>query len=496
MSELASTTTTTDASAWEARKEAGNVHFAAKEYSEAIACWTEARALVVASYPVGEKNNNRGAAICCANISAAQLLLGDAEEALRSAQASMRYDRTYKKALLREARALSRMGCHEEARFAEALHALPDESFENCGRTFINEVHSQESVVEQQAMFMDIVSALRNDDGGGGGGGGDGDGDGGGQDGASVAAVGAEPANARWRAQLSAWGLRREVDAVPVGDLEGAAQLLADVVEAQALEHLYRRNGNAEPPPLLANFSFVRKFLTPHDLPCLKGMVLSQHCWGAKLQAFLPIPLPGWPDNDPFPWDAAAHVARVKPGHSGNGKPLRGRLIWSSNADGDMKAMAKGVNLFQVFHHVWDLPSDGDAKTYWAQVMPSRTEEGKTAVPITRLWDSSSSSSEAAAAVGEKGQKEGIMLPKSVRSCDGGIILGGNYPMRHVGVEVHSRIYLFRIGRTCCKLYIAAMAPLPVDPDTDTTPAKVDAICVPIVRRAVHRVRVASAVPA
>ena len=304
------------------------MHFAAKEYSEAIACWTEARALVVASYPVGEKNNNRGAAICCANISAAQLLLGDAEEALRSAQASMRYDRTYKKALLREARALSRMGCHEEARFAEALHALPDESFENCGRTFINEVHSQESVVEQQAMFMDIVSALRNDDGGGGGGGGDGDGDGGGQDGASVAAVGAEPANARWRAQLSAWGLRREVDAVPVGDLEGAAQLLADVVEAQALEHLYRRNGNAEPPPLLANFSFVRKFLTPHDLPCLKGMVLSQHCWGAKLQAFLPIPLPGWPDNDPFPWDAAAHVARVKPGHSGNGKPLRGRLIW------------------------------------------------------------------------------------------------------------------------------------------------------------------------
>ena len=67
--------------------------------------------------------------------------------------------------------------------------------------------------------------------------------------------------------------------------------------------------------------------------------------------------------------------------------------------------------------------------------------------------------------------------------------------MRHVGVEVHSRIFLPHRAHLL-QFADAAMAPLPVDPDTDTTPAKVDAICVPIVRRAVHRVRVASAVPA
>ena len=117
--------------------------------------------------------------------------------------------------------------------------------------------------------------------------------------------------------------------------------------------------------------------------------------------------------------------------------------------------------LSAVFHHVWELPTETLAREYWLSVMMSRTEEGN-ALPCVRLH-------------GDKG---------IVPSTDASIVLAATQSLMGGAIEIHNRNYLFRVGETCCKIYLGVFAPR----DQNDQAAIAD-MCMPIIRRAVHRIR-------
>jgi hypothetical protein len=230
------------------------------------------------------------------------------------------------------------------------------------------------------------------------------------------------------------------------------------------LQELYRVNPDPSwkgPDPLFhKHFGFFRKFITPHDLPAehLGKMMVAQHCWGSRERALSPSPCPGWPDNDSYPWDDAEEMR----GAMGPGR--RGRVTWSQMEQG----IPREPCLMTVYHHVWELRDEATAIEYWSTAMQSRTE-AHCAAACTPL-------------VGA----EAVAAAADVAECDDSLILGYSHVLPVL--SLHNRNCMFRVGRTCCKLYLGAIVP-----DRPDAAAAAVALFRPVISRAVQRLRVAHA---
>ena len=102
------------------------------------------------------------------------------------------------------------------------------------------------------------------------------------------------------------------------------------------------------PVPRHTSFAEIKppqSHLTAHGLG--EGLIVAAHCWGAAAQKFAGMPTPGWPDNDPHPWDDGAGMSSGAGGGNTGGR--RGRVIWMTNG----MSIPQTSQLHIVIHHVW-----------------------------------------------------------------------------------------------------------------------------------------------
>ena len=274
-----------------------------------------------------------------------------------------------------------------------------------------------------------------------------------------------------WRERLANLGLQDEAALIGDDDTDAISEVFQDVLEMLMLENLYEQNpvgGShqpAPPPPHVSqiqaaaipsfrqNFSFMRCFITMHDIPSVVDPAIMHHCWGANYRALGPLPCPTWPDDDSFPWNdkdtARDSTVRVR----------RGRVVLISTTRG----IPLQPTLCQIVHHVWQLPCEDRAKLYWSADMMTRTEE--RAPTCCRAPHGASAAVAAECTAG----------------CDDVLVLAASVPMS--GFTTHLLNFMFRVGATCEKLFMCVMSPGNGPPN----PERALAECAPVVRSAIER---------